>query len=434
VCGLQFNFVFLRNSISLGLLLVAFLLSFAQTISANEFSLLVKDQDALHARVVMIRNAKQEICLTTFSIDPGFVPTALLEQIRDRAKAGVRVRIIVDGLRSELTPNIVRYLAEGGIEIGVYHPILNTNPSWINRRLHSKLLVVDGNMMIIGSRNKSDKHFGLKPDSFVDYDAMVSGPFCGEAQQYFDDLWSSADVRPVRKGLIYRRSEGKPEEFCTTQHQQFERRYESQTDQSMPIRILNICSHEMCLLRDRDAAKSDRSMADAIEQMIDTSNRSVVIETPYPAFTDQFVELLRRTRERGVRVKLITNSLGTTNLVLVYAAYQRHKDKLIRAGVEIYEFTSPGVLHAKSMMIDDRIAMLGSYNFDARSENLNLELCLVTTNPQAVASIQSILGDHQSHSTRVDGSGIQAIPQIDFADKVKLRSAQLIAPLLRPAL
>jgi cardiolipin synthase C len=414
--------------------IIATLVTIAPTVLADEFSLLVNDKDALHARVVMIRNAKQEICLTTFSIDPGFVPTAILEQIRERAKAGVRVRIIIDGLRSELTPNIERYLTEGGIEIGVYHPVLTTNPSWINRRLHSKLLVVDGTMMIIGSRNKSDSHFGLKPDSFIDYDAMISGPFCCEAQKYFDDLWNSNDVRPVRQGVVYRRSEGKPEEFCTSLHKRFEQRYEGQDSQYMPIPILNVDPSEMCLVHDKDAAKSDRSMADAIDQLIDSSAHSVVIETPYPAFTDKFVETLRRTRERGVSVTLITNSFSTTNLMVVYAAYHRHKQKLMRCGVQIYEFSSPGVLHAKGMLIDNRIAMLGSYNFDARSENLNLELCLLTTNPQAVASIEGILCDHQSRSTRVDRPDVNAIPQIDFAGKVKLRSAQLIAPLLRPCL
>ncbi len=391
----------------------------------------------------MIRDAQHEICLATYSIDSSFVSTAILAHLRERAQAGVRVRVIVDGLRSKLSTDMERYLTEGGVELGIYHPLLSGHPTWLNHRMHSKLIIVDRNVIVVGSRNLNDAHFGLDDRNFIDYDAMLCGAICHQANNYFDSLWASSDVRPVRECIAIHRNRScelrgtdarTPEAAAAEAISRFQYGVESTDGLHSPIPILQIEAHEMCLLHDPDAAKSERSMADTIVELINSSQHSVVIESPYPAFSDSFIEALQHAVERGVAVTLLTNSLASTDQVVVYAAYQWQKSRLLRSGVRLYEFPGPDRLHAKGMLVDNRIAMLGSYNFDARSEELNLELCVLTNNVAAVASIHDIMCNHQNMAVKIDQHQLSASPTAKISRRLQLRSAQVITPILRPAL
>ncbi len=415
----------------------------APTLCSTEFALLVDDRDALAARAAMISEAQQEICLATFSIDSGFVPTAILSLLRERAQAGVRVRVLLDGLMTEITTDMERYLTQGGVEIGIYHPLLSRHPAWLNRRLHAKLIVVDRQMMVLGSRNLNDTHFGLEEPNFVDYDAMLAGSLCEHAAAYFDALWDSPDVRPVRECLTIHRKRScelggtglrSPEAAAAAALARLNENFRSQSPAWLALPVIDIAPSEVGLLHDSDTAKSEQRMTKTIIDMIDRAEHSVAIESPYPAFSDNFLNCLLRAARRGVNVTLITNSLKSTDQVVVYAAYQRQKARLLKSGVKLFEFPGPDSLHGKGILIDDRLAMLGSYNFDARSERLNLELCLLTTNPQAIDAIKQLMCKHQNFASPVDRRQLKESPNAELSRRLQLRSAQLIAPLLRPSL
>ena len=115
---------------------------------------------------------------------------------------GVKVRLLVDGLRSRLPSDFEQYLRRCGIETMVYHP--THKGLWLNRRLHIKLMVADSSTAIIGSRNLRDEHFGLGSEkNYIDCDAIVAGDSAVKAQTYFDWLWRTRDVdsKPHRASL-----------------------------------------------------------------------------------------------------------------------------------------------------------------------------------------------------------------------------------------
>jgi phosphatidylserine/phosphatidylglycerophosphate/cardiolipin synthase-like enzyme len=193
---------------------------------------------------------------------------------------------------------------------------------------------------------------------------------------------------------------------------------------------------QVCVLHD-DLGVTARAgtISKKIDQIIDAAQQSIVIETPYPAFSNEFFGRLRAAVNRGVMVTLITNSLRSTNQVEVFAAYQNQKSRLLQMGVQIYEYRGPDHLHAKAMIVDDRLAMLGSYNFDARSERLNLELCLLTHNPTAVMLIREAIGFHQCQTKAIcTVSESDTLNDASLMRRLRMRTAQFIVPLLRPAL
>ena len=127
-------------------------------------------------------------------------------------------------------------------------------------------------------------------------------------------------------------------------------------------------------------------MQHGIIRLIDSARCSLVIESPYPAFTRVLRDAIIRASDRGVRVTILTNSLESTDQLSVFAAYQNDKRRLLKHGVRLREYCGDGCLHAKTMLIDHDTCMLGSYNFDSRSDTYNLEICVVFRD-QATAEV-----------------------------------------------
>jgi putative cardiolipin synthase len=135
----------------------------------------------------------------------------------------------------------------------------------------------------------------------------------------------------------------------------------------------------------------------ALAKLLDGARSTVVIQTPYLVLSDEALELLRRVRARGVDVRISTNSLASTDNLPAFSGYRSQRDELLALGLEIHEYRpDPAIqreimqryaalraeapvfaLHAKTMVVDDAIVYIGTYNLDPRSENLNTEVGVV---------------------------------------------------------
>lgn len=416
----------------------------ASSALANEFVLLSNHRDALEARLSMLRLAEAEIALAVYDMDASTVPMTLLSLLNERARQGIKVRVIIDGFLSRLPLETHRSLADAGVEVKIFHPLFKGQPGSLNRRMHSKLMVVDRKMMIIGSRNLTDPHFGLGESSYVNCDAVISGASCDEAARYFDSIWASNKVSTVDNCLAIREraaklnaSDVKLDNSMNAERllSRFENRVDDQVGTVQRTNSCSFCPDELCLLYDPNLEKSDGLMAKKIISLVDSAKNSIVIESPYPAFSDKFVDALDRATCRGVSVALLTNSLRTTDQVIVYAAYQNQKRSLLKRGVKLLEYSGSDHLHAKGMVIDDELAVFGSYNFDARAEGLNLELCMVMSNTRATAIISQSMLNRHAESILVDQHWIIDVQRDSGAKRrSQLRAYQLMAPLLRPLL
>ena len=160
----------------------------------SDICLLDADRDALAARIKLIDAAVCRIDMAYYAVDTGSVSLGLLEAMCQAAQRGVRSRVLVDAMQTDLPPPLTALLQSRGVEVRFYHPIRVTRPRQINRRMHVKLLVADHEAMVIGSRNLQDTHFGLREVNFVDCDLLIGGQICAAAANYFDRLWTSGDV------------------------------------------------------------------------------------------------------------------------------------------------------------------------------------------------------------------------------------------------
>src|SRR6185295_8091753 len=160
--------------------------------------------------------------------------------------------------------------------------------------------------------------------------------------------------------------------------------------------------------------------------LLDSARESVLIESPYLVPSRAFRDSLRQALARGVHVRILTNSLGTTDNLWVQAGYVGHKKDLVRSGVELWEYLGPECLHAKTAVIDGETVVVGSYNLDPRSERLNTELALVVHDRSIATDLQRTLDEHLQRAVRIDARGFpkgadKPYPGIPRSKVLKLR-------------
>lgn len=152
---------------------------------ADFFQLLDEDADAAQIRVDLIRGARAAIDATYFvGEDP--IALSFLAELREAARRGVRVRVVIDAPFNGVPKAVQAALHREGVEIREYHPFRLTKPRWFARRLHDKLLITDGEHLVTGGRNLEGTYFGLGEEvgkrDYLDRDAYVRGPAAAEAQ------------------------------------------------------------------------------------------------------------------------------------------------------------------------------------------------------------------------------------------------------------
>jgi phosphatidylserine/phosphatidylglycerophosphate/cardiolipin synthase-like enzyme len=176
----------------------------------------------------------------------------------------------------------------------------------------------------------------------------------------------------------------------------------------------------------------DRSdtLADDIIRMVRGAKQELTVISPYFVPGERGVALIRELRERGVKVRVLTNSLATTDSPVVHIGYSRARPELLKAGVELYELRrqlegeatarigsygdSEASLHAKALVIDHNTVLVGSMNMDPRSAWLNTEIGLVTQSPQLAGQLERLFDDVARSSAYrmelVDGDEMRWIP------------------------
>ncbi len=159
------------------------------------FRLLPGDYEAAQARVDLIQQATWEIEASYYEIGNDRIAAMFLSLLRDAALRHVSVRLIVDAENNDIPPEVQALLLGAGVRIKELHPNSVAHPKWINLRMHDKVLIVDRERMVVGSRNLKNAHFGRDKVNYVDRDAYLRGAVVERANRYYTCLWNSDEVR-----------------------------------------------------------------------------------------------------------------------------------------------------------------------------------------------------------------------------------------------
>ncbi|WP_434665161.1 phospholipase D-like domain-containing protein [Aeromonas sp. NJAU223] len=378
-----------------------------------EFALLDDPGAALKLRCQLIRSARSRIQAQYYSWDEDGSGKLLLAELLHAARRGVRVQLLIDDLYVGDNRLLEMVAHEPGIEVRLFNPfwlrgwrrltlLLEGLLSFrrINHRMHNKLLLVDGCQGVIGGRNIGDRYFGLgEAPHFVDLDLACRGAICRQAEQGFSLYWRSRWSRPIRRLL---RRKLLPAEvtavngfLLTLTEPGVAALYDLPAtlfdDEPVPLRW-HEGQGELCFDRPGKGLVARPTMARELSRRLLSNPGALRLVSPYLILTRSLRRSFRRQREAGVSITILTNSLASTDVPLVYGAYRRHKPWLARQQIALFELNDEALsLHAKLVLMGEEEALLGSFNLDPRSLMLNTELMLHLHSPLLCAELQQWL-------------------------------------------
>jgi phosphatidylserine/phosphatidylglycerophosphate/cardiolipin synthase-like enzyme len=430
----------------------------ASAAEENLFRLLHGNHEAAQARADLINAATNSIETSYYWIGDDRVGAWYTSLLRNAALRGVRVRLMVDAEHNDIPPAVQEHLVAGGVHIKEYHPHLTGHPGWQDRRMHDKTLIVDGRHLIVGSRNIRDSHFGLARLNYVDRDAYVCGEVAREARRYFDCLWLSDQVRPtdfrptVMQRLRLGTSANDPEVSPASGRNMSPEAWLAMgcglmvCGQPVDCDINRDWSADACPLGcvsfvyDPCGVKGrPYSIEDQLLRLLGSACASIVLETPYFVMSCDEKRALAAAAARGVRITLLTNSLASTDHLIVAAEFANQRHWLLAHGVEIWELAGPNHLHAKSAVVDGQIAFVGSYNFDPRSQSLNTETGVIIDDAAVAEWVLNSIGEHMSRSYQFTSEGRAVVdgsrnPGAPLGRVIGMQPLRLLVPLIRRTL
>ena len=394
--------------------------------------------NAILTRAWLSEYAEKTIDIQYFIFATDNVGLIACDYLVRAADRGVKVRILVDDILVDAEPHEILTLdSHENIDIKIYNPGINigkniaqkikkmaTDFRHANQRMHNKTFTVDGRITITGGRNIADEYFDYDHAyNFRDRDVLLLGKTVETVKRSFTDFWNSPLSVPVTD-LV------EDTENSFTSKTRFDRLHQyacnpanfwpqvrAQLDDLPKLfRAIQKAGKIQWLdsvdfVSDPPGKNEDRpehtggNTTDELIRLVNSAKYSVDIQSPYLVTTDIGKNLFREAVKRGVKVRILTNSLASTDNLDAFSGYQRDREELLKTGIRIFEFrpdarerykmmtgalqeklnyTPVFGLHAKSMVIDGYITVIGTFNLDPRSANLNSE-CITVIRSKKIA-------------------------------------------------
>jgi cardiolipin synthase A/B len=311
-------------------------------VGGNEVTALHNGEQIFPAMLAAIRQAETSITFETYIYWSGEIAREFSEAIAERARAGVKVHVLLDWAGSfKMDDELLDTMQEAGVEIERYHPLRWYSLDRINNRTHRKLLVVDGRIGFTGGVGIADEWQGRgdSPDHWRDSHYRVEGPAVAHMQTAFMDNWLKTHATVL-----------------------FDERYFPRIEEAGAV------SAQMFKSSPREGSESARLL---YLLTMASAERSLRIGNPYFVPDDLALETLIEAARRGVKVEIVTVG-PVTDAQVTRRASRAFWGRLLEAGIEMYEF-QPTLYHTKMMIVDDCMVSVGSTNFDNRSFRLNDE-------------------------------------------------------------
>lgn len=380
--------------------------------------LVADNADALAVRILAARTAATALDLMYYIWRDDRCGRVLAREVVAAADRGVKVRILIDDINPQASDE--QYLAldsHPNISVRLFNPSGLRNGSlfrWLElvlrvfamtRRMHAKAWIADRRVAIVGGRNIGNEYFGAATTNFRDLDVVMLGKVVGDTDAIFERYWTHSASRPVTE-LNPGVEAGEPASAGARQGDVDELTGDAQTidDFIATHPGLSWCDSAKVIADppDKVKGKGGRSwiMRELMPEIVSARKRLEIV-SPYFIPGRKGAATLKGIVARGAQVQVLTNSLATTDVAAVHGAYANYRKRLLRAGVELYEFQPSGPkrkislfgskgasLHTKSFTVDDRVGFIGSMNFDPRSVSLNAEMGVIFHDKRLVAQLR----------------------------------------------
>ena len=405
---------------------------------------LASGEAAFRTRMAITRIAEKTIDAQYFIWEADATGRLLAQQLMLAADRGVRIRLLLDDIHTGSRDfNIASFDAHPNIEVRLFNPF--SNRSWIhfefivnltrlNHRMHNKVFLIDDAFAVMGGRNIGDHYFGASPiQNFRDLDIFVAGTAVHAMRDSFNLFWNSDWSVPITKVAKRLPNEAEVDEkrrWLDDTVAAYKRDFPYSIDQTPSeiyarledVRGLLIWANAEVVFDDPTKKVGNRrhhAIASRLVEIIKRTQREILLEAAYYIPQKLGIKMVRSLQNRGIRVRVLTNSMATNDMAPAFTGYRRYRKKLLENDVELYELRpdlgtqrkfwsliasdSTAILHSKVAVIDRKITFIGSFNFDPRSIEVNTEIGLLVFSPDLAEHIVEFLdtGTDSSNSYRL---------------------------------
>ncbi|WP_242620221.1 phospholipase D-like domain-containing protein [Shewanella maritima] len=408
--------------------------------SSTGVYVLEQGTEAMLTRAWLSQQAQKTIDIQYFIFSADNIGLIAVDYLVRAANRGIKVRILVDDILVNATAEqLLKLSAHKNLEVKIYNPNINigkniaqklynvvTDFHGVNQRMHNKTFTVDGQVSITGGRNVADEYFGYDHTyNFRDRDVLVLGGATDDIQTSFNDYWQSALSVPIEK-LVETSTKFtddysdlhnyacNPDNFVPKVRQMINDlpKVFAEIQQSGQLHWLNDVEYIADIPgknTEDDFLGGGGKTTDKLIELAKSAKTSLTIQTPYLVTTKTTRALLKSLVDSGVKVKVLTNSLASNDNLEAFSGYQRDREEILETGIELYEFKPDAQirqkvmsevmqkqlpempifgLHAKTMVIDNHTAVIGTFNLDPRSTHLNTESLVIIPSTQIASEVK----------------------------------------------
>ncbi len=400
---------------------------YSEDISSDMAYIVEDNKEALDIRLKMFEEAKESIIISTFDIREGESFSDMAASLLSAADRGVEVKILVDGMYGMLHMGSKDIFYALGVHDNVIIKYYNTPnllmPWTANGRMHDKYIIVDDKLLLAGGRNTFDYFLGEYEGKGTGYDREVliynklngleNNSVITEVEAYFNELWNENECKTrFNKASLFNKKDVEKEE------NKLKVRYDNicKSNRNEAINYEDICVNvnKITFVHNPTHIYSKEPLVwYQMKVLMMNAKDRVIVQTPYAVFSDEMYNGMSQIVERVPNTKLLINSIAVGDNIMASSDYIENKSDILDTGVKVYEFAGEHSCHAKSLIIDDEISVVGSYNFDMRSTYLDTETMFVIHGEEFTKLLEenfnaievlSVLADYDVHAVSIPKS------------------------------
>ena len=419
---------------------------YSDTEGPDRIDLIETPTEAFEIRLNMIKNAKRNIIISYHAIHQGDTTNVFFGELLKAADNGVEVQIVLDAKAGSMSSNVKDILknadAHENISFRRYNPAHFLKPWEFHSLLHDKYIIVDNEYLLLGGRNIGDKYYDPVSldtsvvndrDVFVWNSAQSENSVIYEVLDYFSMIWE--DCEPLKNNgnqnndlinTLYKSTESfksdNPKFYVNTLED-----YKNGTVRTNKISLLyNPINH----------MKKEPWVAYQVRQIALGAKESVLLQTPYATGNKNLLKAMEAV-SANVKTDMLTNSLASSPNFPAFSNYSSQRNKFVNTGVTIHELQSTDSIHGKSLVIDDRLSIVGSLNMDDRSFYIDTETMLVIDSPEFSDILSEAINHYMDMSLVVGennkyilSDSVKALP-VPFTKTVIMFLASIISRLFQ---
>ena len=391
--------------------------------SLSGVELLADPGEAFRTRFAIATFAEKTLDMQYYLWKGDLAGQLLLWRALEAADRGVRVRFLIDDIFHSGRDDVYALLdTHPHFELRVFNPMANrgaarylnyvANRRQLNHRMHNKIFLADNAVAVLGGRNIGNDYFGIDTKAnFFDLDVLTVGHGAREAGVAFDEYWNSRHAVPI--SVLHNKTYTEEELEAGRQRLQDSllqldalpfvlAMEEDETRENLERWREQLSWTEAHVVVDpleRFEGQGESAIVKFAEEQIADIDHEFVVESAYLIPSKDGIANMKKEVDRGVRVRLLTNSLMSNNHISAHSGYMKYRKAMLEAGAELHELRAdaalrehfkanedgeevPAGIHTKAFVIDGEQALIGSFNFDPRSRDLNSEIGLVITNAE----------------------------------------------------